>query len=86
MTMVHTGSKLMFKDFQISVITFFFLVCVCVYDCDYGALLNSAFYSVSRPGKYKLHVKLNDVHHIAGSPFDVEVLQLFYRSISANVS
>lgn len=35
---------------------------------------SSGFYSVSRPGKYKLHVRLNDLHHIAGSPFDVEVL------------
>ena len=36
--------------------------------------VDSAFYSISRPGKYKLNVKLNDVHHIAGSPFEVEVL------------
>lgn len=42
--------------------------------CPYPYLRGcSAFYSISRPGKYKLHVKLNDIHHVAGSPFDVEV-------------
>lgn len=58
-----------------------FSICLVDDECLYHIISHdnddgtySAFYSVSRPGKYKLHVKLNDLHHIAGSPFDVEIL------------
>lgn len=33
-----------------------------------------AFYVLSRAGKYKLNICLNDEHHIFGSPFEIEIL------------
>lgn len=38
-------------------------------DGSYGA-----HYVVSRPGKFLLHVRLNDEYDISGSPFEVEIL------------
>jgi hypothetical protein len=43
-----------------------------VNDNDNGTY--SAYYVVSKPGVYNLSIKLNDVHHIFGSPFEVTVM------------
>jgi hypothetical protein len=43
-----------------------------IHDNENGSF--SSFYVISRPGKYQLHILLNDEHHISGSPFNVEVL------------
>lgn len=34
----------------------------------------SAFYTLSQPGAFNLHIKLNDEHEIFGSPFQIEIL------------
>jgi hypothetical protein len=34
----------------------------------------SGFYTLSTPGKYKMHIRLNDEHDVFGSPYDIEIL------------
>jgi hypothetical protein len=34
----------------------------------------AAYYVLSRPGIYQLHIRINDEHDIYGSPFEVEIL------------
>lgn len=34
----------------------------------------SGFYTIATPGKYKLHLRLNDEHDVFGSPYDIEIL------------
>ena len=50
-------------------------------ECTYYLRINdnndgtySAYYVISRPGIYKLFIRLNDEHEIYGSPFEVDIL------------
>ena len=41
---------------------------------DHGDGSYSAHYVIKRPGTYKLSVQLNDIHHVYGSPYEIQVM------------